>query len=59
MSRKTENDPFIDATETLAHDLLDQIEDALVEKGINLDELIESSRKIRQEIYNEKYAKDE
>jgi hypothetical protein len=38
--------------------LLDEIGDALKEKGIDLDELIESGREIRQEIYDEKYARD-
>jgi hypothetical protein len=30
----------------------------LKEKGIDLDELLESSSEIRQEIYNEKYSLD-
>jgi hypothetical protein len=37
---------------------LDQIGRALRERGITLEELIESGREIRQQIYNEKYARD-
>jgi AbrB family looped-hinge helix DNA binding protein len=39
--------------------LLDEIGDALKEKGITLEEMIESGREIRQEIYDEKYARDQ
>jgi hypothetical protein len=37
--------------------LLDEIGEALKERGISLDDLIESGREIRQKIYNEKYAR--
>ena len=39
--------------------LLDEIEDTLKEKGIDLDELIESGREERQAIYDKKYARDD
>lgn len=42
----------------LAMKLLDEIGDALREKGVALDDLIESGRAIRQEIYDEKYGQD-
>ena len=36
--------------------LLDEIAEGLEARGISLDDLIESGREIRQEIYDEKYA---
>ena len=49
---------LIDTRETLALKLLDEIGDALEERGITLDELIESGREARQAIYDEKYGRD-
>ena len=47
---------FATKGEMLAFQLLDEIGNALEKKGISLDDLIESGREIRQEIYDEKYA---
>jgi len=54
--KETKEGLLISPREALAVRLLDEIGDALKKKGISLDELIESGRDIRQEIYNEKYA---
>lgn len=56
--KETEGGLLISPREALAMKLLDEIGDALKEKGIDLDEMIESGRDIRQEIYDEKYARD-
>jgi AbrB family looped-hinge helix DNA binding protein len=56
--KETEDGLLISPREALAMNLLDEIGDALKEKGIDLDEMIESGRDIRQEIYDEKYARD-
>ena len=56
--KETEDGLLISIRESLAMKSLDDIGDALQEKGISLDDLIESGREIRQEIYNEKYARD-
>jgi hypothetical protein len=56
--RETDEGPLISARETRALNALDAIGDALQEQGISLEELIESGRNIRQEIYDEKYARD-
>lgn len=42
--------------EAIAMDALDRIGKALADKGISLEEMIESGREIRGEIYREKYA---
>ncbi len=55
---ETENGVFIQPVELVVSEALDQIGQALMEKGIALEELIESGREIRQEIYDEKYARD-
>jgi AbrB family looped-hinge helix DNA binding protein len=57
--KETDEGLLISPREALAMKLLDEIGDTLKEKGIDLDELIESGREIRQEIYDEKYARDE
>ena len=57
--KETEDGLLISPREALAMKLLDEIGDTLKEKGIDLDELIESGREVRQEIYDEKYARDE
>jgi AbrB family looped-hinge helix DNA binding protein len=54
--KETNEGRLISPREMLAFQLLDEIGDALEKKGISLDDLIESGREIRQEIYNEKYA---
>ncbi len=55
--KETEDGLVISPREALAMKLLDEIGDALKEKGITLDEMIESGRQIREEIYQEKYAR--
>ncbi len=57
--KETEEGLLISPREALAMKLLDEIGDTLKEKGIDLDELIESGREIRQDIYNEKYARND
>jgi AbrB family looped-hinge helix DNA binding protein len=56
--KETEEGLLISPRESLAIKLLDEIGEALEEKGISLDELIESGREIRQEIYEQKYARN-
>ncbi len=55
---ETETGVVIKPAELIVSEMLDQIGAALKEKGISLEELIESGRELRQEIYNEKYAHD-
>jgi AbrB family looped-hinge helix DNA binding protein len=55
---ETEEGLLISPRKALAMKLLDEIGEALKEKGVSLDELIESGRAIRQQIYDEKYARD-
>lgn len=55
--RETEEGLLISPREAQVMQLLDEIGEALREKGISLDELIESGREIREELYQEKYAK--
>jgi AbrB family looped-hinge helix DNA binding protein len=55
---ETEEGLLISPRKALAMKLLDEIGEALKEKGVSLDELIESGREIRQQIYDEKYARD-
>jgi hypothetical protein len=38
-------------------ELLDEIGESLRARGITLEELIQSGREIRQELYEEKYAR--
>ncbi len=53
---ETDKGVVIMPAEILVADTLDKIGKALMEKGIDLDELIQSGQEIRQEIYNEKYV---
>ncbi len=53
---ETEDGILITPQEVMANKLLDQIGDALREKGLTLDELIESGREIRGKIVQEKYG---
>jgi len=55
---ETENGVVIKPAEVLVSETLDRIAKTLKEKGVDLDELLESGREIRQEIYNEKYAQE-
>ena len=55
---ETETGVVIKPAEVIVTEALDQIGRALRERGITLEELIESGREIRQQIYNEKYARD-
>ena len=57
--KETDDGLLISARETLAMNMLDEIGEMLEEKGITLDELIAAGRDIRQEIYDEKYARDQ
>lgn len=56
---ETQDGLLISPREVLALKLLDEIGEALEARGITLDELIESGREIRQEIYDEKYRTDD
>jgi AbrB family looped-hinge helix DNA binding protein len=53
---ETEEGLFISPKEAMVMNLLNEIAEGLEARGITLDELIESGREIRQEIYNERYA---
>ena len=53
---ETEEGILISPREVLAMDALDRIGEALKKQGITLEELIESGRDIRGEIYKEKFA---
>lgn len=55
--KETEEGLLINPREAQAMRLLDEIGEALKERGISLNDLIESGREIRQKIYNEKYAR--
>lgn len=55
--RETEDGLVISIRETLAMKMLDEIGEALREKGITLEEMIESGREIRGELYEELYGK--
>lgn len=54
--KETPEGLLISPKEALVMKLLDEIDAGLKERGITLDELIASGQKIRQEIYDEKYA---
>jgi len=56
--KETEEGLVISPREALAMKLLDEIGDALKEKGYTLEQMIEDGRKIREEIYQEQYARD-
>ncbi len=53
---QTDEGILITPQEVIANRLLDQIGEALREKGLTLDELIESGREIRGTIVQEKYG---
>jgi len=53
---ETDEGLLISLRPTIAMRALDEIGEGLKEQGITLEEMIESGREIRQEIYNEKYA---
>ena len=53
---ETKNGILISPREVLAMDALDRIGEALKKRGVTLEELIESGREIRGEIYKEKFA---
>ena len=55
---ETESGVVIKPAELIVSEMLDQIGAALKAKGISLEELIESGRELRQDLYNEKYAHD-
>lgn len=54
---ETEEGILISPREVLAMETLDRIGEALREQGITLEEMIESGRDIREEIYREKFAR--
>jgi AbrB family looped-hinge helix DNA binding protein len=56
--KETEEGLLISPKEAQVLSLLDEIGESLKAKGITLEELIESGREIRQELYEEKYARD-
>jgi hypothetical protein len=53
---ETEDSALISPREAQVMSLLDEIGDALKQKGLTLEELLESGQEIREEIYQEKYA---
>ncbi len=55
--KETKEGLLISPREALAMKMLDEIGEMLEEQGISLDDLIESGREIRQEIYDEKYSR--
>lgn len=55
---ETKSGVVIKPAELIVSEMLDQIGAALKAKGISLEELIESGRELRQDLYNEKYAHD-
>jgi antitoxin PrlF len=56
--KETDDGLIISAREALAMKLLDEIGEALEERGIDLDELIESGREIRADMLKEQYGID-
>ena len=56
---ETEEGVLIRPQEVIAMQALDKLGDMLEEKGISLEELIESGRDIRGEIAKEKYGLDD
>jgi len=53
---ETENGILISPQEVLAMDALDRVGKILKERGISLEELIESGREIREEMVEEDYG---
>jgi antitoxin PrlF len=56
--KETDDGLLISPREALAMKLLDEIGEALEERGIDLDELIESGREIRADMLKERYGID-
>jgi len=54
--KETDEGLLISPRALLAMKLMDELGDALREKGVSLEELIESGREIRQELYDERYG---
>lgn len=54
--KETDNGVLISKREAIAMEALDKIGKALKEKGITLEELMESGREIRGEILKEEYG---
>jgi AbrB family looped-hinge helix DNA binding protein len=57
--KETEEGLVISPREAQVMKLLDEIGDALKEKGISLDEMIASGEEIRKELIREKYGLDD
>jgi AbrB family looped-hinge helix DNA binding protein len=55
---ETDEGLLVQPREAVAMELLDQIGEALKERGISLEELVESGREIRAEMLKEKYGLD-
>lgn len=53
---ETEQGLLVQPRQPVAMHLLDQIGQVLKEKGIELEELIEDGRDIREELYRERYS---
>jgi antitoxin PrlF len=56
--KETEDGLLISPRVLLAAKLMEELGDALRDKGVSLEDLIESGRDIRQAIFDEKYAQD-
>jgi AbrB family looped-hinge helix DNA binding protein len=56
--KETPDGLVINAREAQVMNALDEIDEALRSKGITLDELLESSQELREEIAREKYGQD-
>jgi len=54
--KETKEGLLISPKEAQVMNLLEEISEGLRARGVSLEELIESGRELRQEIYNEKYA---
>ena len=55
--KETAEGLLINPNEAQVLELLDEIGESLRARGITLEELIQSGREIRQELYEEKYAR--
>lgn len=56
MFKETEQGLLISPKEVQVMNLLDEISEGLRARGVTIDELIESGRELRQDIYNKKYV---
>lgn len=56
MFKETEQGLLISPKEVQVMNLLDEISEGLRARGVTIDELIESGRELRQDIYNEKHV---